>query len=307
MDEPIQGEEALVASPEVTPASTESESSPQPEVQEQAPVSEESVVESTDDDLELPEEANERTRKQFEKLKSRLKEKDQQLAEVQKAKLPPKDSSIFDFRKQPEQEQAPVEGQPSTENLSQAQVEAVQQQFINEDGTVDVDGYNRALQDANARAEQASQTALQAEGNVRRWEEQRQENETHAVYPQLAPYKPDGSPNPEYDPEFRALVRDRLVSHYVNSENVTYLQAAQSIADVYQPQVSKEEVAEEAVADYKQSQENRQQGPVATGSGERRGGTRKDRGELRQMMYSGDRQAHDSALTERINRATTSE
>lgn len=236
----------------------------------------------------------ERTRQYIEKLKKQISKPQAEPRSI------PDGSSIFDtFRPQVPPVQVPqVPVQPVTPNLTNQQVEAIKQQFVSEDGELDVERFNQALVEYDQRTRRAEEVARSAEERVVRLEEDRQVREAHAVYPELSPRNEQGQPNEKFDPDFFEMVRDRLVRHWAEGQNKSLLQVANDIRRVYKPSapVNPEKIRDEAVAQYKEAQDKRNQGPVEPGRGQSREAV--DHQELRQRSLKGD----DSAVAQRLRK-----
>ena len=241
----------------------------------------------------------ERTKAYIEKLKAELAE-----AKSKSAPEPSSEAygdSVFDtFR--PQQGPQPVQPIVNASNfgaLNQAQVDSVTQQFVNEDGDVDINGLNRALAEANRRAQEAERRAQANDERLTRFEETQQVREAHAVHPALDPSNKQG-----FDPVFFDLVRDRLLRNMYEGKNQSLLQVANQITSIYKPSstVDVAKVTEQAKQEgFKEAQkvaESRKQGPIETGKGESRN-SQADFEELRQGTRLGDTQA----INERLKRA----
>lgn len=235
----------------------------------------------------------ERTKAYIEKLKSDL------AAEKAKNTKTPEDygNSVFDsFRPQvatpaiPVMPDIPDAGRFN--NLNQNQVNNIANQFVAPDGTVDIDGLNNALNLANRRAMEAERRAKLTEDKVTRFEETQQVRDAHGKFPQLDPKSPD------FDPKFYDLTRDRLLRNMYEGREQSLLEAAESIADTYQrkDKVNVAEVEAKAVEKYKQSQTNRNQGPIESGRGEPREQSQGDLAELRKRTRQGDPNAISKRL-----------
>jgi len=235
-------------------------------------------------DTNLPKQVSERTRQQFEKLKRHNRELANKLAEAQQSK-PQGVESVFD-NFHPKQ----VAGRYS--NLDQSQVRNIANQFVDQDGNVDINGLNNALVQANLQARQAVNEARQAREEIARWEEGRQTKEAHNKYPQLDPLQKD-----KFDRQFYDLVRDRMVSNFSKGIKRSFREAADDIAKVYHP-VDPSKIKESAIADFKQKQKARQQGPLEEG----RGQTPTDRATLNELRQNTRRGGgiDNPALDERL-------
>lgn len=258
-----------------TPVEEQPQQAPMPSANQDEVTKEESTVQAPDqgeDDIALPEEVSERTRQQFEKLKARYEKKLQDAIAQQTQPEQPKSpyTSVYDtFR--PQQPAAPVhpvqqEGAFGFSNLTQQQVDNITQQFVDQEGNVDINGLNRALNTANQQAQQALQRAAQAEERLMRFEENQQVRDAHSKHPELDPT------STTFDPKFFDLVRDRLLRNIYEAKQQTLLDVANDIRTFYQPAkpVNLEKVKEEAVTQYREAQQARVQGPIEAGKGESR-------------------------------------
>lgn len=279
-DNNVQGQQ------EETPKADVQQPSPTPSeeqiVEPQAPVAEGEPV-LDEEQVALENSKNpERTKSYIEKLKRDLAEAKAQVEQ------PNYGESIFDsFR--PAQPQAVPQANSFT-HLNQQQVDQVTQQFVDQEGNVDVNALNKALVEANRRAANAEQRVAQQEDRITRFEENQQTREAHTVYPELDPK------SAKFDKAFFELVRDRILrERFYEGKNTTLLQAAESVKTAYRAPVNEAQVKEKAVEDFKQTQQAKNQGPFESGRGETRN-TVAGIDELRERTRRGD----PSALTERL-------
>lgn len=215
----------------------------------------------------------ERTKAYIDKLKKELEEARSQKSEPQPETGVDYGTSVFDsFRPQvqqpqPEVPQAPPVNAKQYTGLNPLQVEAITKQFVDKEGNVDIDGLNRALSDANQRANAATQRVQSVEEKLARFEETQQLKEAYAVFPQLDPLNKG-----QFDPKLYELVRDRLLRNMYEGKPQSLLHVAQDITGVIRstPPVNEAQVREQAVNEYKQIQQNRNQGPIEQGRGEPR-------------------------------------
>ncbi len=275
--------------PEPMPSSDQKQTE---EVEEkQAP-----VEQGVEDDLTLPEGVTERTRQQFEKLKARLAEAE---AKANPSQASDFGTSVFDAFHPQQTETQPLVDTSSYGFLNQQQVDSITSQFVDADGNVDINGVNQALNIANQRAAEATQRVANVEEKLSRMEETQQVKEAHAVFPQLEPGTKD------FDPQFFELVRDRLLRNMYEGKKQSLLEVAKNISKGYKlttSPVNLDKVKEEAVADYKQTQESRKQGPIETGTGETRDSLANYE-ELRKQTRSENPLRPTPALDERLRAA----
>lgn len=271
--------------PESTPDSNSERATPEPDEEKEAL-----------DNSKNPD----RTRAYIEKLKA---EKAEALAKLREKETPvePQNfgTSVFDaFHpersvEQPRQAPAQVYQPPQgLQYLNPGQVNAIQNNFVDAEGNVDVEGLNKALSEANRISQQATERARQAEERITRFEESQQVRELHTAFPELDPMNKG-----KFDPKFFEFVRDRMVRNWAEGRNLSAVDVAKDIRTVYNPtpvqDVSKAKA--EAVEQYKQTQEARRQGPIETGRGE----SRQTTGNL-QELRARTRKGDDSALHERL-------
>lgn len=254
-------------------------------------VATETPTDKPQDEPTLPDNASDRTREQFEKLR----EENRRLKE-EKRKTTSQINSVFD-EFHPDYNLPPqVAMQPAapTPFLNQQQVAAIQNQFVMPDGTVDIDGLNRSLMQANQMAQQAAAQNQQLKQRIERFEETQEVREAHSKYPELDPQAE------KFDQQFFDMVKDRLLrERFYNGKDLTLLQAAEDIRKAYQPaSASPEKLKEEAVAEYKEAQAARNQGPLSDGKGEARQEASID--QLRNQTRKGG--LENKALDERLKR-----
>lgn len=246
----------------------------------------------------------ERTKSYIEKLK---RERDEALAKSQTQSLPTQTSedygsSVYDSLRPkvpvPQIPQPPID-MSQFNSLNPQQAQTIRQQFVDENGNVDINGLNQALFQANQQAQLAYQ-AVQREREARiRAEETREVREAHTQHPELDPLNKD-----KFNPNLFNLVKDRLTRNMVEGVNIPLSQVAAQIKQEigYQAPVTQtpKQIEEQAVERYKQTQQARNQGPFESGRGEPRadGPTLDD---LRQATR-GRGPTADRALAERLKR-----
>jgi hypothetical protein len=194
-------------------------------------------------------------------------------------------TSVFDSLRQPQQSQAIDTSK--FENLTSQQTNQIADNFIAEDGTVDINGLNKALKTANDRAQIAESEALKTREIVQQSEERQQVREAHTTYPELDPQ------NDKFDPNFYDLVALKLAK---TGLKMTLAQAAAEVRKSYQSPapVNLEKIKDEAVSQYKENLGRRNQGPLSTSKGEPR--TVDSNPELRERTRQGDYFALDERL-----------
>lgn len=203
----------------------------------------------------LPDATSERTRKQFDKLKETNKTLSQQLA-------------VY--------EQLTGAGTyPPVTNL---------QAYVDSEGNVDIERFNRAIQQANEYAQKALELA-------QRQKEDQEEREAYQQFAWLNPASPD------YNPEAYDLVVDRLVrERFVEGKEKSLSQIAKEVSKFIPQNVAK--VKEEAISQYKEVEAKKSYtSPVNAGKGQPRVEISSD--ELRRRTLEGDSQA----IQERLRRS----
>lgn len=165
------------------------------------------VTDSTNPDGE-----KERTAEQFEKLKEHNKQLKERLDQLESAK--PKQSVLESLR--------PADNFP---NVSQAQAAELQEEVVDEQGYVDPTLLNQKLAEANRIAQQAIQTANQAQQQLRNFEETQITKELYKQYPQL---NPNGD---SFDPKFYRKVRNELVGQLTDGKNQDVFEAAKTVSE----------------------------------------------------------------------------
>lgn len=167
---------------------------------------------------ELPEDASERTREQFEKLKAKNREMAEKLKQFEGKKstldifntpqptLRETQQPVFNFNTQKNKVEA---GQ-----LSQAQVDKIAKDLIDEDGYIDRSELERRLSIANEaenRAKEAENQARLAIQRVTHIEQTQQARELHAQFPELDPE------SDSFNEEFFDLVKKDLLDQLVRT------------------------------------------------------------------------------------------
>lgn len=271
---PSEGKEEAVPTSEEQQPSKDAEGT-----QKETPAQEpnEEKQEATPKDGELPSDASERTKEQFAKLQAQLAE--------ERAKNEG-GSSVFDSLrpKQPQASQVQPQGQPQGENPF-TQKPVAPEPLMDEDGTVDVARVNESHEAARASAEQAQAT----EQRIIQLDQDRQTREANAAFPQLDPQ------SKEFDSNFFDMTTGLMTKEYIDGGNRSLIQVAQQVSDALSPEGSTKQAGKEAVKKFKESQDNRQRGPLEEGSGEERQPDSTQE-ELRQRTRDGDAEAINKRL-----------
>lgn len=288
----VEGEDVAVGNEPQEPTPSSDQKPTEEERKEESSVSQE--------DEALANSKNpERTKAYIESLKAKLKEYESK----------PQDygTSVFDGQPEPSVPQTGARPQvPSAERydfLNQQQVNQLFNQFVQVDPqtgeqTVDVNGLNLALFEANEQSKRAQQQVavlsekLQAqEEKIARFEESQQLKETYREFPELDPLNKEA-----FDPKFFELVRDRIVRNKVERKGTNLLDVARDIKSTIQP-VDKAKVEEEAVLKVKKQQEAKSQGPLSQGRGVDRSSSY-DKADVHRRIRQGDASALDEAMRE---------
>lgn len=233
---------APTQSAEIQPEPTPSSKDPAEEVETQ-PVDEEQEALAASKNPE-------RTKAYIEKLK----EENRKLKEQSTPPTPTE--SPFEIP-EPKAEEPPLSHLPTPE------------EFIDQSGNLDIDGFNKKLREVSDRAYLSQLEAQKAQEAIAKFEHNQQTKEALDKFPSLDPTKKDS-----FDPRFAELVKRELIANIEMSKRgierkLSYAEVAQKVTGFYQP-VNVAKVKEETVAQIKQAQQQRQQGPIESGKGEQR-------------------------------------
>lgn len=232
----------------------------------------------TEEPTALPESASERTKEQFEKIleeNRRLKEERRKQA----------GESVFDSLRP---QQQPVIDMNQFGNLNTQQTQQITQSFVYPDGTVDIDGLNKALTLANDRATIAETESRITRDKLQQFDERQQVREAHKDFPELDPARPD-----TFDPNFYDLVTVKLAK---SGMKMTLAEAAAEVKKTYgaASTTNLDKVRDEAINQYKDSLKKRDQAPLSTSQGDPR--TVESNKDLREKTRKGDPFALDERL-----------
>ena len=287
-------------------------------LQEETPTSEQKPAEEeVEDTSDVDEEEREalanaknptRTKAYIDKLKAQLKAK-----ETQPVYQEDYGTSVFDSLKpkpaMPQQGQAPIAPQvPSAADfpfLRPNEAENILQNYIQVDPqtgeqTVDVNGLQYALFQANESARRANQRVQNVEGqlkatneNIARFEETQQAKELHREFPELDPLNKES-----FDPKLFKYVSRSLLENRARGLSISPNDVAREVkSELYgSTSVDKATIEEEIDTKLKKKQEARNQGPLETGRGVNRDITPANIGDLRKRTRLND----GEALTERL-------
>lgn len=241
--------------PEVNGLETLSELPP---VEQQNPESEE---------YSLPDNSQDRTKEQFQKLLQSNKELKEQLKQLQNKNSESNAyGSVYDTFK----------GNNDTPAMSD-------DEYVDEDGNVDIKKLNADLKAAKVSALEARRLAEQAREEV-------EVREAHAKHPYLDPQ------NSNFDPQFFELVKDRVLRQkFYEGKNIPLSKIADEVSGFYKPMNTSPDNSKVAVEEYKKSRESiNHNSPVSSSSRVRNDGATLD--ELRTRTRQGD----SNAIRERL-------
>jgi len=171
---------------------------------------------------------SDRTKEQFEKLTEanrRLKEENELL------KIAPTQSVLESLR--------PTSTFP---NVSASQAAQIQEQVFDEQGYVDPNLLNQKLAEANRIAQEAIQTAQQAQQQLRNFEETQTTKELYKQYPQLNPNDKE-----RFDPKFYGRVKNEMVGQLMGGKTEDVFTAAQAVTENFSSEVKKQVEDQEAI------------------------------------------------------------
>lgn len=257
-----------------------------PEETQEAPMpSAEETTEVTKQD-ELPEIPNSRTREQFEKLTEKNKELARKLEEFERKEK--YGNSVLDT---PSSQQVPRLDDYS--HLSQQQAGNIAQDFVDNEGNVDIQGLNSALRNANARAEQAERRANQVAQSVQQSEQQRQLEEAYKEAEWLDPTA-EGFDERRYN-----LVRDRLTRYYTQGTQPRLVNVVREVlSDLGETSKATAQDKKQAVEEYKKTQTAKAQASNVQPSNVRRQPEQRT-GDTNLVVES--RRGNSQALRDRLN------
>lgn len=258
-----------------------------PEGEQEAPVpSAEETTEVTEQD-ELPESSNSRTREQFEKLTEKNKELARKLEEYERRER--YGSSVLDENSNTGGQRVP--SLDDYQHLTTQQAENIAQDFIDNEGNVDINGLNSALRQANARAEAAERKVQQVAQTVEQAEQNRQLEEAYKEASWLDPNSND------FDPKKYNLVRDRLTRYYRAGQKPRLLNVVKELeADLGDFSTPTKEKEKQVVEAYKQKQTAKAQASNVGTSSRREPVEDRKANDLVQRTRHGDK----GALLERL-------
>lgn len=215
--------------------------------------------------------SNDRTKEQFQKLLQSNKELKERLAQVESNKNSEPViayGSVYETFKS---------------NPATAQSDVQDTDYVNADGEVDIEKLNADLKALKVSALEARRLAEQAREEI-------EVREAHAKHPYLDPQ------NPNFDPNFFELVKDRVLRHrYYEGKNMPLSNVADQVLSFYKPNGMAKKETEKAVEEFKKAQQQVvTNAPISSSTGRRQEGTNID--DLRARTQKGD----SSALRARL-------
>lgn len=229
-----------------------------------------------EEDASLPEGVTERTRTQFEKLKNQI----QELKRAQvKETVPQYGSAYEEFRPQttpqPNPFQAPQGYAPQVQN------------FVDADGNLDVTAFQAEV--TRHAVEEANRVTRD---NIARLEETQEVKEAHGVHPEIDPTNKS-----KFDHELFDAVRDRILRNKFEGKKQTLAEVTADMKRLFsRTKPADTTTPAQAVEQYKQTQEARNQGPIEQGKGPSRSDA--NLSDLRDRTRQGD----DDAFKERMRK-----
>jgi len=212
---------------------------------------------------------NDRTKEQFQKLLQSNKELKEQLQKLasNKNSEPNPYGSVYDSIKSDS-----VQGNTVSS-----------EEYVDEDGNVNIAKLNKDLKEAKM-------SALEAKALANKAREDLEVREAHMKHPYLNPQ------SPEFDPTFFELVKDRTLRQKFYEGKATNLtDIADQVISFYKPSSMKSAASAKAIEDYKKAQSQiANNAPLSSSSRARQEGPNLD--DLRARTRSGD----SRALLERL-------
>lgn len=226
-----------------------------------------------DADFSLPENSNDRTKEQFSKLLQRNKELNEKLKNFENS------------RKNEPEAPAYASVYETFKNDPFSMVTQQDDNYIDEDGNVDIEKLNKDLKALKVSALEARRLAEQAREEI-------EVREAHAKHPYLDPQ------SSEFDQAFFDLVKDRVLSkRFYEGKNIPLSKIADEVVNFYKPRGYEKKESEKAVAEYKKSQQQiLTNAPVSSNTARRV--ENRDVDDLRAKTQQGDK----DALAERLRR-----
>lgn len=300
VDEPMREPKKDPKTPEPMPSSNQepkpSIEEPKAEPTEETP-QEKALAPETED--QLPDSANERTKRNFERMREarRQAEEEKLRLEQEVQRLKGSVNTGFGY---PPQAFTPTAVPPINPNLNYLppqQVAAIQNQFVQPDGSVDIDGLNKALYQSNLQAAQAIQQAQLARAELQqdraeraRFDEAQQLREAHTKFPDLDPESID------FDENFRDLVSVQVAKNKMQGVHKSLSEVAEEVHKRYKPSAPSE--VKPAAQVEEQRTQKMAQAPLESAQGQAREESTME--SLREQTRRG--KLENSALDERLRK-----
>lgn len=263
MDDTARQDQADVEQPTSLPEENQNNSAPEQGDQSQS--------------NELPDGVADRTREQFEKLKEsnkRLK------AELEATKAPKKTlvDELYPHNH-------PTTNQKQFQNLPEQQVAQVTQNFVDEEGYLDVAALNSELSRLNQLTQEAQRAAMSARQEIERSQQDEEMRKAHSLYPQLDPESPD------FNQDFYDMTKKHVVGQMYEYGRGSLLTAAQAVAKLMSTTESKAKAEQSREQDVQ-----RREIATSNGSSAKRPSNNLDLDELRKRSIAGDMDAISARL-----------
>jgi hypothetical protein len=208
--------------------------------------------------------SNDRTKEQFQKLlqsNKELKEQLQNLASTKNSE-PTAYGSVYDS----------IKSDSVKDNTTSSE------EYVDEDGNVNIAKLNKDLKEAKTSALEARALAVKAREDL-------EVREAHMKHPYLNPH------SSEFDPTFFELVKDRtLRQKFYEGKETNLVDIADQVISFYTPSSKKSAESAKAIEDYKKAQSQiANNAPLSSSSRARQEGPNLD--DLRARTRSGDSRA----------------
>lgn len=251
------------------------------ETEEAMPTSQTQEVEveaqASETEQTLPDGVSERTAKEFDKLKEhnkKLAEENKRLKQTEAPQEQQRQNFLNVNYPAPQQFGA----------LSQSQVDNIASSFVDENGYVDIESLNKALQHANAQAMTAVEEARKAREEIERYNHTNEVKATYREFPELDP------DNENFDETFYDMVENEIFGQLKKGKKENFLDAASKVSKLYNPRAKKEAQTQAATQEKQKSQTQRTQASTAIGQSSSKT-TAQDQQDLIERTRKGDTDA----------------
>jgi hypothetical protein len=225
---------------------------------------EQNELTNSSDEYQIPDTANDRTKEQFNKLLQSNKELKDQLQKLASTKNSESNAygSVYDSIKS----DSVQGGTQATDN------------YVDEDGNVDIAKLNKDLKEAKM-------SALEAKALAQKAREDMEVREAHMKHPYLNPQ------SSEFDSTFFELVKDRVLRQkFYENKTVSLGEVADQVINFYTPSSKKSAESAKAVEEFKKAQSQiANNAPLSSSSRARQEGPNLD--DLRARTRTGDSKA----------------